>query len=185
MYAFQTLTGEGTHLFFRKSIRPWFHEKKPLRRFFSFHAYRIWSWYYILNMPKLSLIFFLIASSVMAVIHIIALELSLYWQIVWLDIPMHALGGATVALGIFAIHDLWEQFPSRLLYPIPVLLFVLMAALLWEVYEIGIGIPIEDNFEADTILDIVMDMLGGVIGYIVGYSVSSLEFEDDHNSEML
>lgn len=128
-------------------------------------------------MLKLPTIFFLITASVLAVVHVIALQLYLYWQYLWLDIPMHMMGGAMVALGVFALHDLIPKFPSRLLYPIPVLLFVLLGSLAWEVYEIQIGIPIEPNFKVDTIVDLIMDMLGGVMGYIVGYSVSELDLE--------
>ena len=130
-------------------------------------------------MPKLPTIFFLIASSTLAVIHIVSLELFLYWKYPLLDIPVHALGGAVVALGIFTFKDLFPKYPSRLLYPIPVLSFVLLVALVWEVYELKIGIPIEVDFEIDTIMDLIMDILGGIIGYIVGYSVSTLDLEHD------
>ena len=85
-------------------------------------------------MLKLPTIFFLIAGSILAVIHVISLELFLYWKYLWLDIPMHALGGAVVALGLFTLHDLWPRYPKRLLYPIPVLLLVLLVAMGWEVY---------------------------------------------------
>jgi len=131
-------------------------------------------------MLKLPTIFMLIAASVLATVHVISLELHLYWKHLWLDIPMHALGGAVVALGIFTLHDLMPHFPRRFLYPVPVLLFVLVVALAWEVYELGIGIPIEDDFEIDTIVDIVMGMLGGIIGYVVGYSVSTLNLDRDY-----
>ena len=130
-------------------------------------------------MLKLPTIFMVISASILATVHIISLQLFLYWKHLWLDIPMHALGGAVIALGVFTLHDLIPKFPKRLLYPIPVLLFVLLVALGWEVYEIGIGIPVEDDFEVDTAIDIIMGMLGGVIGYIVGYSVSTLDLDED------
>ena len=131
-------------------------------------------------MPTLPVVFFLISASVLAMIHIISLELFLYWQHLWLDIPVHMLGGATIALGIFAIHDLIPKFPSRLLYPIPVLLLVLVASLAWEVFEIKAGVPIEANFKVDTMIDLIMDMLGGVIGYVVAYSISTFDIENDY-----
>ena len=133
-------------------------------------------------MIKLPTIIFVITISVLAVIHIIALELYLYWEFLWLDIPMHLLGGSAIALGVFAAHDFIKQFPKRLLYPIPVLLTVLTVALLWEVYELGIGIPIEDDFEVDTIVDLIMGMLGGVIGYVVAYSVSTFDIDREYES---
>lgn len=131
-------------------------------------------------MPTLPVAFFLIAGSILAGIHLISLQLYLYWQYLWLDIPVHMLGGATVALGVFAFHDLVSKFPSRLLYPIPVLLFVLMASLAWEVFEIEAGVPIEANFAVDTMIDLIMDMLGGVVGYVVAYSISNFDIEHDY-----
>lgn len=131
-------------------------------------------------MLTLPTVFFLIAASVLATVHVLSLELYLYWQHLWLDIPVHMLGGATVALGVFAIHDLTKKFPSRLLYPIPVLLFVLIASLAWEVFEIKAGVPIEANFAVDTMIDLIMDMLGGVIGYVVAYSISDFDLEHDY-----
>lgn len=116
---------------------------------------------------------------VMAIVHVLAIELSLYWTYLWLDIPMHLLGGAVVALGMFTAHDLIRDFPVRLLYPIPVLLVVLMVSLGWEVFEIYAGVPIEANFAGDTIVDLVMDMLGGIVGYIIGYSLSSLDLDEE------
>lgn len=130
-------------------------------------------------MPKLPTIFFLIAASILATVHILAIELFLYWRYPILDIPMHVLGGAVVALGLFALHDLFPKYPKRLLLPIPVLLLVLLVSMAWEVYELKIGFPIEDDFEIDTITDLIMDMLGGIIGYIVGYSVSSLDLDEE------
>ncbi|MDC1205420.1 hypothetical protein N8083_01070 [Candidatus Pacebacteria bacterium] len=128
-------------------------------------------------MLGLSTILFLIAGSILVMIHIISLELSLYWKYLWLDIPVHALGGSVLALCFFALHDVFPRFPKRLLYPIPVLLLILLISLGWEVYEIGIGIPIEADFEIDTSIDLIMAMLGGVVGYVVGYSVSALDIE--------
>lgn len=130
-------------------------------------------------MLKLPTIFFLTSISTLAVVHVTATELFLYWRYQWLDIPVHALGGAAVALGFFACHDLCPKYPKRLLYPIPIFLLVLLVALAWEVFELKIGIPIEDDFEIDTIIDLIMDMLGGVVGYMVGYAVTSLDLDED------
>lgn len=130
-------------------------------------------------MLKLPTILFLIAASILAVIHVVSLELFLYWKHQWLDIPVHALGGAVVALFFFTLHNLLPKYPARLLYPIPVLLLVLLVSLAWEVYELLIGIPIEDNYEVDTIVDLIMGMLGGIMGYTVGYAVSSLDLDEE------
>lgn len=130
-------------------------------------------------MLKLPTVFFLVAGSTLAIVHILATELFLYWRYPWLDIPVHALGGSVAALFFFTLHDLYPKYPQRLLYPIPILLLVLLISLLWEVFELKIGIPIEDDFEIDTVVDIIMGMLGGVLGYIVGYAVSSLDLNEE------
>jgi len=130
-------------------------------------------------MLKLPTIFFLISASVLLVIHVLSLELFLYWKYLWLDIPIHALGGAVMALLFFTVHDLFPKYPTRLMYPIPVLLLVLLIALAWEVFELRAGIPIEEDYEIDTIVDLIMGMLGALMGYIVGYSMSTLDLEEE------
>lgn len=131
-------------------------------------------------MLKLPTIFFLIAGSLLVVLHVLSLELYLYWKYPALDIPMHALGGAVLALLFFTLHDIFPQYPSRLLYPIPVLLLVLLIILAWEVFQLQIEVlPLEEDVEIDTITDLIMGMLGAVMGYVVGYSMSSLDLDEE------
>ncbi len=124
-------------------------------------------------MLQLTTIVFLIASSVLAVIHNLAIQLYLYWNIWWLDIPVHAFGGMIVSLGFFALRDL-RLFPNQWLTPIPVMTLVLVIALSWEVYEHVIGILVEGNYVLDTFIDIAMGLLGGFIGYVIGNSLRKL-----------
>ncbi|MDA8596829.1 hypothetical protein N9L26_00650 [Candidatus Pacebacteria bacterium] len=126
-------------------------------------------------MPKLPTIFFLVAGSVLAVVHIIAIELVLYWKYWWFDLVMHFLAGAVLALLVFTLKDLRPSIPERWLKLAPVLGFVLVGGLVWEVYELGIGIPIENDFWLDTSIDIVMDLLGGLTGFFVGRTLYSFE----------
>ena len=51
------------------------------------------------------LLLFGLASIILAVTHIISLELFLYWRYWWLDLPMHILGGSVVALGMWVAHS--------------------------------------------------------------------------------
>mgnify|MGYP006914907401 FL=1 len=125
-------------------------------------------------MIKLPTILFLISFSMLAVIHVIALELFLYWSISWFDIPVHFLGGSVVALGLFTLHDLRIYVKSRHLRPVPVVFIVLLVALAWEVFEIAAGVPIEANYVIDTLTDISMGILGGLVGYSVGTNVNKL-----------
>ena len=125
-------------------------------------------------MLKLPTIFFLITLSVLAVLHIVALKLFLYWRFPWFDIPMHLFGGAVVALGIFTLHDLLRSFPARLTYLIPVLLFTIMIALAWEVFQLQIGKPIDDDYVLDTIIDVLLGATGSVIGYYIATQLQRL-----------
>ena len=87
---------------------------------------------------------------------------------------MHFFGGAVVALGIFTLNDVGLFIPERWLRLMPVVLLVLLIAMMWEVFELFIGVPIEDNYVADTIADLLLGMLGGAVGYSVGTSVKKL-----------
>lgn len=114
--------------------------------------------------------------TILGITHFVALEFYLYWKYLWLDLPMHALGGIVVALGIFALPLLsFIRLPERYLSPSFVLTGVLIVGLIWELFEIAIGIPlIEEGFEIDILADLTMDILGGAIGYIVGSRIRML-----------
>lgn len=124
-------------------------------------------------MLQLTTIVFLIAFSVLAVIHVIAIKLYLYWQILWLDIPMHFLGGIVVALGLYTLRDL-QIFPNKFLKLLPVMLLVLCVAIAWEVYELMTGITTLADLYGDTIADIIMGLSGGLVGFFVGNSLRNL-----------
>ncbi len=125
-------------------------------------------------MLKIPTVIFLICFALLAVIHIIALQLSLYWAFDWFDIPMHFFGGAIVALGVFTLNDLKIVVPDRWLHVSSVVLLVFLVAMVWEVYELLIGIPIESNYLVDTITDLCMGTLGGLVGYSIGTNIKKL-----------
>lgn len=125
-------------------------------------------------MLKLPTVFCLITFSLLAVVHYVALQLFLYWRFWWFDIPMHFIGGTVVALGIFTLYDLRLPLPARYLKLIPVVLLTFVVAMVWEVFELGIGIPIEEDYIFDTTLDLIMGLLGGVLGYVVGVNVRKI-----------
>ena len=125
-------------------------------------------------MLQLTTVIFLISLSLLAVLHVISLKLFLYWRFWWLDIPMHLFGGAIVALGVYTLYDLRLFVPKRYLQLLPLLLIVFAVSLSWEVYELFIGIPIEDSFVPDTITDLSMGLIGGAIGYSIGKSLRKL-----------
>jgi len=123
----------------------------------------------------LPVVFLLIASSILVVVHALALSLDLYWQYLWLDIPMHMLGGAVVGLVPFALVHLRVRVPEKLLRMTSVLLLALLVGILWEVYEYISGATFAANYAFDTTIDLLLDVVGGYIGYTVGIRTHNLE----------
>ncbi|MCL9971887.1 MAG: hypothetical protein NBV63_00545 [Candidatus Pacebacteria bacterium] len=103
------------------------------------------------------LIFSLVIASVMAVVQYIALVEYWYWQYWWLDIAMHAAGGALLMCIGLAL---------GLRRALALIVFVGGISLAWEVYEFALGISVhEEAFLSDTTLDLVMDTLGALVVY--------------------
>lgn len=125
-------------------------------------------------MLQLPTVFFLIAFSVLSVIHNIAMQLYLYWHLWWFDIPVHAFGGMIVALGFFALRDL-RMIPNLFLRIMPVTALVFVVALIWEAFELVAGVPIIGNYVFDTSIDILAGVLGGIAGFYVGKSLDTLK----------
>jgi len=94
-------------------------------------------------------------------IHILAIKWYLYWQFIWLDLPVHFLGGLWISL--LSVYIL-QRF-SREVRLLEVLVWVLLVSVAWELFELWGGIPMEDNFALDTSIDLVMDTLGGLAGF--------------------
>lgn len=125
-------------------------------------------------MLKLTTIFFVITLFVLAVLHTIALKLYLYWHFSWFDMPMHFFGGITVALGVFTFADLVRTFPVRLLHLIPVVSFVIIVALAWEVFELYIGFNVEAGYGMDTITDLTLGIIGAGFGWYLARQIRLL-----------
>lgn len=107
--------------------------------------------------------FSLITSSVLAVAHILALELYLYWHYPWFDLVTHFLGGVTIALlwqWFCLVCDSGQVIGKDILVTLGV---VLVVAVGWEVFELAIGRPVLEDFWTDTILDLVLGLGGGAV----------------------
>jgi hypothetical protein len=127
------------------------------------------------GMLKLTTIFFVLSFAMLAMIHAVSIHFYLYWKFQWLDIPIHFFGGAVVALGIFTAKDFIRAIPDRFLYVVPVMAGVVIVALLWELFEIVIGIPTtEPGFLNDMIIDLIVGVIGGFVGFLVGHSIRKL-----------
>ena len=113
-------------------------------------------------------LFFLIV--LIALLHISAIELSLYRLLWWFDVLVHFLAGLWV--GGFS---LWIYFRSGYIKkPVQTIAraFIVVASaiavisIVWEFYEIAIGIPIGENYVQDTTVDLIMGALGAFMGFV-------------------
>ncbi len=116
------------------------------------------------RMPNRAL--FLLQALIVAIvggIHVLALKHYLYWHYIWLDVPVHFLGGLWLGLlGSWLLA--YRMMPARFLM---VMATVSIVSIGWEVFEVAAGVPMENSFLLDTSIDISMDLLGGVMGYLV------------------
>ena len=136
------------------------------------------SWYtFLYCMLRLNTILLLIASSVLSATHILASEFFLYWRYPWFDVPMHILGGIVAALFIFFLADLRILSSRRWRSCFSVMTFVLIVAIVWECYEVVIGVQIQDNYVFDTTIDVVAGLLGGLLGFFIGSKILTLEIK--------
>jgi len=128
---------------------------------------------------KSATLLFGLSAIVLAVFHYLFLELHLYWLYPWLDIPMHFLGGITVAIGYMVFIGFSPKLTDKYFTFNNTLIFVLLVAVLWEVFEVGAGILNfeESNYVGDTALDIIVGILGGITGYFVSVRISQLDHE--------
>ncbi len=116
----------------------------------------------------------IISFATLAAMHLLGLALSLYYYFPWYDLPMHFFGGVIVALGLYVLIDLQLPLTSYLTRLWQFTALVLIVAVLWEVFEVWAGIPIESNYLLDTTIDLVLGSLGGVVGYYVGQALGTL-----------
>ncbi len=120
-------------------------------------------------------VFFFISLMTLATVHIVALKFFLYWKYLWLDIPVHILGGICVAFGIAILPFFRIVIPYRYQTLTAYILGVLLVGVLWELFEIWAGIPLtQEGFAVDAITDLCMDVLGAVVGYGIVKSIQKL-----------
>lgn len=113
-------------------------------------------------------ILFFAACGALAYGHVLAMEYFLYWRYLWLDIPMHVLGGFVIALGIALLPSVRATY-ARLGSPFALTLgTVLLVGVGWEVFEVWAGLSLfESGFWGDTLSDLAADLVGGAIGYLL------------------
>lgn len=126
-------------------------------------------------MQRLVFLAFAISITTLAVIDFLAIQFSLFWVYWWFDIPMHMLGGATVALG-YQSRFMLKRVVTELSFTLPAtILFVMAVGVSWEIYEYVVGAIVPFGYAFDTIKDLTDDFIGGIIGYYVARSLIRLQ----------
>ncbi len=140
-----------------RSMRLWFQQKRALCGAFLFHG--------IFEVMQIVSVLAIVSGIELAIIHVLAMQLLLYWRYWWLDIPVHVFGGAFVALGAVAIFG--SRASGRFL-PVRMFAILAMATLVgWEIFGIILENGLKPNFYTDTTIDLISGALGAAIGYTV------------------
>lgn len=87
----------------------------------------------------------------------------MYYEIWWLDIPMHILGGvgvASLAYSVFSYKKIKTSYKN-------LIVAFLVIAFVWEVYEYILDKNIYDT--VSDYLDTVWDTINGIIGVSIAY----------------
>lgn len=124
---------------------------------------------------KSTTLIFLLSGLILAVSHYLAIEFMLYWRYLWLDIPMHLLGGTVVGLGYLSLSDLFPRLPKWLFSLMMTVWIVISVAIAWEIFEIAIGTVFDEvHYVRDTIADLICGVIGGVLAHIVHRNIAYL-----------
>ena len=122
------------------------------------------------------LTFFCTAFIALALIHISALQFFLYWKYLWLDIPVHILGGITCAFGFALYRYNRKPFTTRQNEFFAYVAFALVIGIAWELFEFFAKFSvIDEDFFMDTVIDFCMDIVGVLIGYGIVHTIKKLE----------
>lgn len=118
-------------------------------------------------------------------LHLVALELYLYWVYSWFDIMMHFLGGLFIGLSTlwFFLQSGYVRMRQSLRNVILIAgSSIILVGVGWEIFEVLAGIPIEENFALDTTIDLIMDAIGA---FVAGYVFTKLYIttHDEKNGE--
>lgn len=126
-----------------------------------------------------SVLIFLIA---VLSLHVLATFNYWYWTYLWLDMPMHFLGGFWTAMAFIYLIFAYqfpiskETFNQKFLsFLIVILSFVALIGIFWEFYEFlndfflssKAYAQIMQQGAADTIADLFFDLLGGTVFIII------------------
>ncbi|MBI2044975.1 hypothetical protein HYT23_02870 [Candidatus Pacearchaeota archaeon] len=118
--------------------------------------------------------FFIFPACVFFLSWFIDLAFNAYFVYPWIDIPMHFLGGFSIAYTAFLFLRFFREkgkmeINNKALTILIVVSLVALTAVLWEFYEFLkylLDISLKPNIE-DTLLDLFIGLLGGLTGSAV------------------
>lgn len=101
-------------------------------------------------------------------VYLWSLQTGFYWRHPWLDLPLHFLGGAVVALFwvvVFQSELAKMSGPSRLIF---LLGATALVGVLWEFFEWALDLTLFHHLISqatlrDTLGDLAMDLMGGLL----------------------
>ncbi|HMR55599.1 MAG TPA: hypothetical protein PKD34_03350 [Candidatus Doudnabacteria bacterium] len=126
-----------------------------------------------MNKTQKSLIKIILGPAIVLVLHIIADLTGLYYEIFWLDVPMHFLGGVAIAFSAYyflTYADITsKQVAVKLLSLFLILALTALSAVGWEIFEYGMDRIFKTRMQPsvhDTMKDLAFGLLGGAIAGI-------------------
>jgi hypothetical protein len=89
----------------------------------------------------------------------------LYYELPWLDVPMHVMGG----FGVAALFIAYKLYRKRKISFTAMILFYFLIAVGWELYELANDIMnlVQWNGWPDTLSDVVNGAIGSIIAYLI------------------
>ncbi len=111
----------------------------------------------------------------LAVVHIVATKLSLYWEIIWFDNLVHLFGGVVLVLLFYTFVDIKILSPKWVRSGRRSALLVTVVLVGWEILGVMMIGRIKENFVSDTLLDVGFGILGCIIGWFIGRQLKKLE----------
>lgn len=113
------------------------------------------------------------APSIVLILHILATVFGWYDQILWLDTPMHFLGGIAIAISSYYFLDfvdLRTSFHERLFRFLFIIALTGLCAVAWEILEFLFDRFFQTHMQPgmlDTMKDLAFGILGGSVGAFV------------------
>jgi hypothetical protein len=129
--------------------------------------------FYLYMRTKIIIITSLLTAILLAILHNLAIGLGWYFLYSWVDIPIHALGGFSVALLIYAVMEkgmLSNQIvgmESMRIWSLFVITFgTLLVSIIWELLELVFYLTNDAGLSQETLSDIIFGIVGSLAAWV-------------------